>query len=122
MAPSASQWRGCALFPKLARANAQLVGAFGRWFGSPAGVSETLGVVICLVVAEYVWPHLDPQMFVLLVWLTIYSAVTQPALAAASTAATEQAERNAGHMIELQATLDAHVNAMAAKLDELAAK
>lgn len=55
--------------------------AFARWFASPGGVWQTVILTLALAVAETIFPHWDPQGFRLLYWLTVYSAVTQPALA-----------------------------------------
>ena len=54
---------------------------FNRWFASAAGVLQTFVLVIIVVVYERVFPHADEHGFWLLYWLTVYSAVTQPALA-----------------------------------------
>lgn len=59
----------------------RLLGAFNGWFASAAGVLQTLLLVVGVVVWESVSPHADPHGFWLLYWLTVYSAVTQPALA-----------------------------------------
>lgn len=55
--------------------------AFNAWFSSRAGVWHTLCVVLAIVIVERLFPRADPSMFALMAWLTIYSAVTQPALA-----------------------------------------
>ena len=57
------------------------LGAFNHWFASAAGVLQTFVLVVVLVVLERFYPHLDEHGFWLLYWLTVYSAVTQPALA-----------------------------------------
>jgi hypothetical protein len=54
---------------------------FDRWFGSAAGVMQTLAVVSFLVIAELFGGIHDDHGFWLLYWLTVYSAVTQPVLA-----------------------------------------
>jgi hypothetical protein len=59
----------------------RLLYRFDKWFSSGAGVWQTLVACIVIVVVEIVWPSLDPHWFWLLVFLTVYSAVTQPALA-----------------------------------------
>ena len=58
-----------------------MLAAFDRWFASTAGVYQTLLLVLAAVIAEQIWPQLDPSSILLLYWLTVYSAVTQPALA-----------------------------------------
>ena len=55
--------------------------AFNDWFTSRAGVWHTLVIVAAMVALEHLCPRIDPSNFLLLYWLTIYSAVTQPALA-----------------------------------------
>lgn len=55
---------------------------FNRWFTSRGGVYQTLGITVVLVALEATGVVHDPHGFWLLYWLTVYSAVTQPALAA----------------------------------------
>lgn len=55
--------------------------AFSRWFASAAGVWQTAIVTGLIVGAERVFPHIDPNGFWLLYLLTVYSGITQPALA-----------------------------------------
>lgn len=54
---------------------------FGDWFASDAGTVQTLAVCLAIVMTEFTFPALDPHGFWLLYALTVYSAVTQPALA-----------------------------------------
>jgi len=54
---------------------------FTEWFGSGGGVIQTFAVTVLVVVLELAFPRVDPHGFWLLFWMTIYSAVTQPALA-----------------------------------------
>lgn len=54
---------------------------FDAWFSSKAGVYQTLLVTLAIVIAEQLWPAFDPHGFAVLYLLTVYSAVTQPALA-----------------------------------------
>lgn len=70
-----------------------LLESFNRWFTSGGGVWHTLLITVGVVVLEVTNPHVDPHGFWLLYWMTIYSAVTQPALAhagAVSAAHTEE--------------------------------
>ncbi|MFE2998683.1 hypothetical protein ACFXG4_27230 [Nocardia sp. NPDC059246] len=60
---------------------APLLTAFDRWFASAAGVWQTFAVTVVIVILERVFPHVDPNGFWLLYVLTIYSGITQPALA-----------------------------------------
>jgi hypothetical protein len=69
-----------------------LVLRFNAWFCSRAGVWRTLFVVLGLVVAEQIRPHWDEHGFWLLFALTVYSGVTQPALAVAGQEAARRLE------------------------------
>lgn len=68
----------------------RLLTHFDKWFTSGAGVWQTLIVCAIIVIVEAVDPHLDPHGFVILYALTVYSAVTQPALAHAGAETSEQ--------------------------------
>lgn len=57
---------------------------FNGWFTSRGGVYQTLCITLLLVIGEATGIIHDPHGFWLLYWLTVYSAITQPALAAAS--------------------------------------
>jgi hypothetical protein len=54
---------------------------FSEWFMSPRGVWQTFLITALIVIFELLFPHADPHGFWLLYWLTVYSAITQPALA-----------------------------------------
>lgn len=54
---------------------------FGRWFASSGGVWQTAVIVVLWWLAEFIGLIHDPQHLQLCVWLTIYSAITQPVLA-----------------------------------------
>jgi hypothetical protein len=58
-----------------------MLNRFDRWFGSAAGVVQTLVLVLAVVVAEATGLIRDDHGFWLLYWLTVYSAITQPILA-----------------------------------------
>lgn len=62
---------------------------FNRWFTSEGGVYQTFLITVVIVICERVFPHLDTHGFWLLYWLTVYSAVTQPALAFAGSTSSE---------------------------------
>lgn len=68
----------------------KILDAFNRWFTSTAGVIQTFLVTVAIVAVEEVFPQLDQHGFWLLYWLTVYSAVTQPALANVGAKAAEQ--------------------------------
>jgi hypothetical protein len=63
------------------RVSERLLSAFAVWFASRAGVWQTLFATSAIVIGERLFPHVDPNGFWLLYVLTVYSAVTQPALA-----------------------------------------
>lgn len=81
--------------------------AFARWFGSAWGVVETFVVVAGIVALEYLDPHLDPHWFWLLVWLTVYSAITQPALAFGNEKASRQLEEQQRRIEDLVRQVEA---------------
>ena len=54
---------------------------FTVWFGSGGGVWQTLAVTTALLALELAFPNIDRHSFWLLLILTLYSGVTQPALA-----------------------------------------
>lgn len=72
---------------------ARILDAFNSWFVSDQGVWHTFLVTITIVVCEEMFSNLDPHGFWLLYWLTVYSAVTQPALARAGRVGTEEQTR-----------------------------
>ncbi|WP_165821718.1 hypothetical protein [Mycobacterium colombiense] len=59
----------------------RLLDRFAAWFASARGVWQTLVVTLAVVAFEVIHPTADPQMLILMAILTIYSAITQPALA-----------------------------------------
>jgi hypothetical protein len=59
----------------------KVLSRFAKWFASPGGVWQTFLATVALIVAENIWPDMDPHGFWLLYWLTAYSAITQPVLA-----------------------------------------
>ena len=65
---------------------------FDEWFSSPACVWQTLVVCLIVCIVEVAWPNLDPHFFFLLMVLTVYSAITQPALAQSNAAQAERLE------------------------------
>lgn len=73
----------------------RMMARFSRWFASTAGTWQTLVAVLAWVIVEQINPHLDPHGFVLLYVLTVYSGVTQPALAYGAAQAALEASRSA---------------------------
>lgn len=54
---------------------------FSEWFESPACVWQTLVACFAIFAAERAFPNVDRNNFGYLLALTVYSSVTQPALA-----------------------------------------
>jgi uncharacterized membrane protein len=71
----------------------RLVARFARWFASSGSVWQTTCIVLAWVGFELAFPRVDPHGFVVLYVLTVYSAITQPALAYAANVAAEEAQR-----------------------------
>lgn len=69
-----------------------MLARFARWFASAAGVWQTLGLVVAVVVLELLHAVRDDHGFWLLYWLTVYSAVTQPLLAFSNRRDTQKAD------------------------------
>lgn len=74
---------------------------FNAWFTSSAGILHTMSLVLLVVLAEQFHLLRDMHGFWLLYWLTIYSAVTQPALAYVAKKSGDQQEQMLGHLEEL---------------------
>jgi hypothetical protein len=66
---------------------------FARWFASASGVWQTALIVLVWYVAEATGFIHDDQHFQMMVWLTIFSAVTQNVLAYANRQDTEQGDK-----------------------------
>lgn len=82
-----------------------LLEKFNRWFCSGAGVWQTFFLAVAVAAWELLNPSADPHGFWLLYALTIYSAVTQPALAHAG---QENGEKIESMLQKMQALLDHH--------------
>jgi hypothetical protein len=76
---------------------------FARWFASAAGVWQTAAVVLAWYGAEATGLIKDDQHFQMMVWLTIFSAVTQNILAYANRQDTEQGDKI---LAELRTVID----------------
>ena len=83
----------------------RLLDRFARWFSSGPGVWQTAVVTLAVVVVELADRNLDPHAFILMAVLTVYSAVTQPALAYSGAIQARQMEAMLAH---LEALLDHH--------------
>lgn len=77
---------------------------FTRWFVSEGGVYQTFLITMAVVIFEAVDRAIDPHAFLLMAILTVYSAITQPALAFAT---GRDADRLLARIDELETKLDA---------------
>lgn len=93
------------------------IDAFADWFGSVACVVQTLVVCAALVVAEAVWPTVDPHGFRYLYALTVYSAVTQPALAYAAERLARFLRQTIAMLLQLAQNEEVMLDALAETLD-----
>lgn len=95
---------------RLKRFSDRTLYAFDKWFTSSNGVWQTLGVCLLIVAVELGFPSIDPHFFWLLMILTVYSAITQPALAQAGAATSESLrlmeEKQNEELAELAEILD----------------
>lgn len=82
-----------------------LLERFNRWFCSQGGVWQTAVVTVAVVALEASGVLHDQHGFWLLYWLTVYSAVTQPALAHSGRVSAEQMERILGRLEEQEAQI-----------------
>lgn len=78
---------------------------FATWFSSGPGVYQTALVTLAVVVLEVADRGLDPHAFILMAVLTVYSAVTQPALAYSGSVQARRMEQMIAH---LEALLEHH--------------
>lgn len=92
----------------LHRAERRALARFNRWFCSEGGVYQTFIVVLAVVIFELADRGVDPHAFILMAVLTVYSAVTQPALAYAAT--------------EGSVSVDRRIDGLEAKIDALVAR
>jgi hypothetical protein len=79
--------------------------AFTCWFASGAGVGQTTVVVVVVAAAELARPSLDPHGFWLLWALTLFSAVTQPALAYSGSVQARKTDALLARIEQLEETL-----------------
>jgi hypothetical protein len=80
-----------------------MLNRFARWFSSAAGVWQTVLFCTTWVTFERVFRQSDPNGFVLLYVMTVYSAVTQPVLAYTNRLDTEKGSLT---LQELRSVLD----------------
>lgn len=81
----------------------RLLDRFGDWFASDAGTVQTLLACLGIVAVELAFPRIDPHGFWLLYGLTVYSAVTQPALARSGRVAGERLQALADRIARMEA-------------------
>lgn len=91
---------------------------FNSWFTSDAGVWHTAVITLGIVGVEIGFPNLDPHGFWLLYWLTVYSALTQPALARAGRVAGEQQEKALAKIEALEQQVATLIGQLALKEDQ----
>lgn len=97
----------------------RLIRRFSVWFSSSGAVWQTTVLVLVWVIAEQVFPQSDPHGFVLLYVLTVYSAITQPALAFASDQAASEAARATGAARQMLQNQTDTMEAVAAILERM---
>lgn len=78
---SRARWWWYGTKDRLRRRSDRVLGSFVAWFCSGMGVWQTSAVTLGIVALECTKVLRDDHGFWLLYWLTVYSAVTQPALA-----------------------------------------
>jgi hypothetical protein len=86
---------------------------FAEWFSDSGGVWQTF--VLCLVIVALESLHVIPDEhgFWLLYWLTVYSAVTQPALAYSGRLSSNRIEEKLAAILLSEEHLNALAEAMA---------
>lgn len=80
----------------------ELLDRFNGWFSSSAGVWQTAVIACGIAAVELADPRLDPHGFWLLWALTIYSGITQPALAYSARVGAEQNEAIETRLVRLE--------------------
>lgn len=88
------------------------LGWFAEWFASSGGVWQTLAVCLAIVAFEFAFPQMDPHAFFLMALLTVYSAVTQPALAYSGNTSSQKLdlllEHQAAILDQIEALEESH--------------
>lgn len=79
---------------------------FADWFASVGGVWQTLFICCFAVGVEIVFPGIDDHMFYLMGILTLYSGVTQPALAYVARRGSEKTDHDHGRDEKLLRHID----------------
>lgn len=102
----------------LHRLSSRLLDLFNGWFVSDDGVWQTLLACIAVVIVELLYPSLDPHAFLLMAVLTVYSAITQPALARAGRVSGDRQQA----MLERLTALEESHDRIHEKLDDHSGK
>ena len=100
------------IFRSSARAEKRING-FTDWFGSVPGFKQQMTFMLGWVLIAIVFPRIDPNMFHLMAFLTIYSGVTQPLLAI-------QNARSGYMMVKMLQSQQNQLRAMQAMIQHLA--
>lgn len=105
---------------------------FTNWFASLKGTIQTTIVVLAWVIVEQTFPNIDPNGFILLYILTVWSAITQNLLAYTSTLSAIEAQKsqdllmqllsNNVHQLEFLIQLVENQNTTISKLDNILQK
>jgi phage-related minor tail protein len=86
----------------------RILARFTEWFGSGGGVWQTTIFTLAIVAFELIDTKADPHGLILMGALTVYSAITQPALAfsgAQSNKMLHEVLTNQGNMLANQADI-----------------
>lgn len=107
---------GIAKYPIRATKNDdRFIGVFSDWFGSIVGFKQQTMFMMGWTLIAIVFPVVDPNMLHLMVFLTIYSGITQPVLALGNTKTAELMMtllRNNVHQMEAMKKIIEHQNEM----------
>ena len=85
----------------------KILDRFTTWFCSKGGVWQTTLLTLAMVAAEVSDRRFDPHAFYLMALLTVYSAITQPALAYSNEQAARRMEALEAQQLEQLAKLRA---------------
>jgi hypothetical protein len=103
---------------QLSRWSESALDLFNAWFVSDGGVWQTLFVCLVVVAIEVTFPRLDPHAFLLMAVLTVYSAITQPALARAGRVSGDRQEQMLAKVEALEGQVAQLVTQLGAKEDQ----
>lgn len=106
------------ILQKLHNISNRWLGMFTKWFESAAGVWQTLVAVLIVVNLEFIFPSVDPHAFILMAVLTVYSGITQPALAYGNAQAAKQLEETLAKLEILEERMVSMEEAILSKIKE----